>query len=249
MKAEKTIAYKLRTCGYPRCSPCYVTDYEAKDIDFACEYIDRIAEAGKSSNVFVDVGAHVGLWSLQMSEWYQCRYNVIPTIYALEPDRLNHRVLRSNAQQAETGIVPVQAAAWNTNKQLYLKPHANPGRHTVTEFSLNANLLSQVQGIALDTVASTPAKRNIDVIKIDVEGAELNVLNGARQILTDNKQLLLVIEYSVGHFKAYGYTPAQLTAFLAEHDYYPARPIDERTVKSIRTGEIKRVMFIKGEIA
>jgi len=102
--------------------------------------------------------------------------------------------------------------------------------------------------VALDSVAQTPAQQQIDVIKVDVEGAELFVMNGARGILSANKQLLCVLEYSVGHFAKYGVTTTQLTGFMQAHGYRPARPVDENTIESIGADDLKRVMFVKGEI-
>lgn len=245
---KSTVTQAFHTCGYRKCSPCRVQGYEATEINFVCAYLDRVASIGKLNAVFVDVGAHVGLWALSLSEWYRNRYNIVPTIYALEPDMDNYVQLRRNAQQALTGIVPIQVAAWNRREWLVLQRHDNPGRHQVVS-GTPKNLLERIQGVALDDVAWTKKMRQMDAIKIDVEGAELNVLNGACQILTDNEQLLVMIEYSISHFQKYGYTPAQLTAFMQQHDYRPVRSVDNRTIKNISAGEIKRVMFVKGDTA
>ncbi len=236
----------LQPCGYKKCSPCYIKGYESTEIDYVCNYLDAVTENGKLNGVFVDVGAHVGLWSLHMSEWYQHRYNIMPTIYAVEPDSANYVKLRLNAQQAPTGVIPVQVAAWNRNEWLSLKTDENPSRHCVTNIGIQEKC-ARVRGVMLDSVATS--RRQIDVIKIDVEGAELNVLNGARQILIENSQLLVMLEYSITHFEKYGYTVEQITTFMTQHDFQPARPVDKKTIENIRIGDIKRVMFIKGDIA
>lgn len=241
--------YRMHDCGYPDCAPCHMKGYESAEIDYVTSYLDRVVEAGKFNGVVVDIGAHVGLWSLCMSEWYQNRYNLIPAIYALEPESKNFVQLRRNAQQAMTGIIPVQAAAWNKNTWLNIKLNANPGRHQVTDLVNRTEQSMRVQAVALDNVAKSPEQRQIDFIKVDVEGAELLVMNGARGILSENEQLLVMLEYSVDYFIEYGVMPSQLTGFMRTHGYRPARPIDEKTVKTITTGELKRVMFVKGEIS
>lgn len=246
---SKSTVYTMRTCGYKKCSPCYVNNYEAKEIDYVTKYLDRVAEAGKLNGTFIDVGAHVGLWSLQMSEWYQCRYAIIPIIYALECESANYTKLRRNAVQAETGIIPAQIAAWHRDEWLYIKQHAHPARHQVVSISQQGSERMRVMGKALDDMASAPENRQIDVIKIDVEGAELNVLNGARALLDENEQLLVVIEYSVGHFVQYGYTCEQVTGFMQANGYRFARPVDKKTADGMIAGQVKRVMFVKGEIS
>lgn len=248
MTTEQTITYKMHPCSHAKCSPCRLRNYESIEIDYVTEYLDRIVEAGLLNGVFLDVGAHVGLWSLQMSEWYQCRYNIIPTIYAIEPDKDNVVQLKRNAMQAQTGIVPVWAAAWNTPDLLYLKASTHPARHRMVKNQEHVDMV-RIQGIALDGMASTTQQRQCDVIKIDVEGAELQVLNGARQILMDNDQLMVVVEYAPSHFKQYGYTADQITAFMKAHDFRCARPVDAATTEKMRSMDIKRVIFVKGDIS
>ncbi len=243
--SKETLAYTMRTCGNTACAPCYMKDYEATEMDIVCQYLDRVAERDKLDYTFVDVGAHVGLWSLCMSEWYQNRYNIVPTIYAMEPESRNYCALRVNAQQAETGIVPVQAAAWNMTKPLFINMGDQPGRHWVTDKGFAGHSALRVNGVALDDVSQRAPQ--IDVMKIDVEGAELNVLNGARNILMKNEQMLLVVEVSVDHFTRYGYTAQQLRRFLQQHDYYFARPADENILRRLKSGQVKRVFFVKGE--
>lgn len=245
---ENTVSYKFHTCGFKKCAPCYVKEYEGREIDYVCQYLDKLGEVGQLKGVFVDVGAHVGLWSMVLSEWYQNCTNVVPSIYAVEADELNYRQLVKNAAQPQTGITAINLAAWNKNETLVLKRNANPGRHKVVTAQFTQPNEPRVQAIVLDSIATSKEQRQIDVIKIDVEGAELNVLNGARQIMNDNEQLLIVVEYSIGHFSEYGYRITQLTAFMKEHGFRLARPVDEKTAVNIRLGEVKRVMFIKGDI-
>ena len=251
-KQSRTV-YNLQGCGFPQCAPCYALGYEGREMAFVCGYLDRVVKAGKLNGVFVDVGAHVGLWSLAMSEWYQSRYKHTPNIYALECDPLNFKTLTLNAEQENTGITPLQLAAWSNSDWVGLKRDKNPGRHKVfptLNISRKESIVDafRVQGVALDALATTQNSRQMDVIKIDVEGAELNVLNGAREILNVNDQLLVMVEYSTDHFNEYGHTPKQMTAFMTVNGYRPVRPEDKATIKTIKAGELKRVMFVKGEV-
>lgn len=241
--------YTMRTCGYKKCAPCSMRDYESVEIDYVCDYLDRVAEKGGLTGIFLDLGAHVGLWSLSLSEWYINRYAQIPHILALEAEANNYQKLVTNAQQAETGIVPIHVAVWNVDTQLRIQEHENPGRHMVVDMcGPAANLVTQVRGVALDTIANTPEKRNIDGIKVDIEGAELLAMNGARGILAENKQIIVVLEYSVSHFASYGYRAEQLTAFMISHGFRTARKQDKEVTDKLTAGQIKRVIFVKGEI-
>jgi FkbM family methyltransferase len=223
--------------------------YEATEIDYVCDYLDRITLFGKLNGVFVDIGAHVGLWSLSMSEWYINRYAIVPIIYALEPESKNFMQLCRNAQQSDTGIRPVQAAAWNKNTHLFLKTNENPGRHQVIDVKSQQAQMMRVQAVALDNVVRDDANRQIDAIKIDVEGAELQVLNGARGIFDANKNLLVVVEYSIEHLAEYGTHPNQITGFMQMNGFTPARELDKHIVETICVDDLKRVIFIKGDLS
>jgi hypothetical protein len=63
-----------------------------------------------------------------------------------------------------------------------------------------------------------PTDLPIALIKIDVEGAELDVLRGARQTITRYRPAL-IIEHDTGPAAVYGATPAMLHEFLDEAGY------------------------------
>jgi len=64
--------------------------------------------------------------------------------------------------------------------------------------------------------------QRLDFIKIDVEGSELFVLQGGKQIITKFRPVILV-EISEENFKAAGYTSAAVEMFFKEINYQPKR--------------------------
>jgi FkbM family methyltransferase len=74
--------------------------------------------------------------------------------------------------------------------------------------------------VTIDTIDGTvPAGTAIDLVKIDVEGAELQVFRGAQRLLSECGPTLL-FEHAPYTAAAYGTTPAALHALLArEHGY------------------------------
>jgi len=86
-----------------------------------------------------------------------------------------------------------------------------------------------VQVERLDDVL--PPDHRVDLIKIDVEGGELGVLQGATRILTTYKPLV-IFEHGLGASEFYGSTPSQVFAVLAKaglhvsllNDYIAGRP-------------------------
>ena len=143
---------------------------------------------------FVDVGAHIG--------YYTCiaaKLSPDARIYAFEMDRQNFELLQKNITLNQVqNIEAHQAAVTNSNDEAwYIKETDSPS----SGFELSNNvesdshfgILVSVEGISLDSFFS---KKTVlpDLIKIDVEGAELQVLEGMRQLLqTTNPQLFLEI--------------------------------------------------------
>jgi hypothetical protein len=70
----------------------------------------------------------------------------------------------------------------------------------------------------LDAYAAARNVARVDLIKIDVEGAELGVLQGAANLLARDHPLLH-LEVSYGWARAFGYGPAEVVAFLAGLGY------------------------------
>jgi FkbM family methyltransferase len=77
-------------------------------------------------------------------------------------------------------------------------------------------ILITVQTERLDDVI--PLNLPIKIIKIDVEGAELGVMQGAAKLLSKHKPLL-IFETGVGGSDVYGTTPEKIFAFLSGLNY------------------------------
>ena len=81
--------------------------------------------------------------------------------------------------------------------------------------------------VVIDTLDErVPPDTPIDLIKIDVEGAELQVLEGGERLLAAGHPALL-FEHAAYTAEAYGTTPAMLHALLVEHHAYTVSRFDE----------------------
>lgn len=69
--------------------------------------------------------------------------------------------------------------------------------------------------ITTDTLDNIIGNSRVDMIKIDVEGAELLVLRGAKGTIKRNKPVI-VFEHGLGGADSYGHTPEQVFELLAE---------------------------------
>jgi FkbM family methyltransferase len=134
--------------------------------------------ANKKIDTAVDIGAHVGTWTLRLALF--CK-----RVVAFEPHLLAYKTLLKNLEiNRINNVVAENLAVWNKSKgiklSLYKYPsHSSPLEKHPMESQTGEKLNEvDVQAISLDDYL----KKNdyqIDLIKIDVEGGEVRVVEGA----------------------------------------------------------------------
>ncbi len=114
----------------------------------------------------VDAGAHAGLFSLVASAHAR-------SVLALEPHPGNHELLSKNVEaNGANNVTVLKKALWSSSSPVALSEGSNSmGPYISNEGELNA------EGI---TLADLAGGRDIDLLKLDIEGAEANVLTAAR---------------------------------------------------------------------
>lgn len=137
-------------------------------------------------DIFLDVGANCGHWSLQLAHRFQ-------RIYAFEPQpELAAQLCEAFLAADLPGIVyPFALGHQHAVRELYCVAT----RSTVASFTrredLRDSVVRRVITLPLDELSSAwPG--SIDFVKVDVEGAELEVLQGAERTLAKYVPTLLV---------------------------------------------------------
>jgi len=232
-------------CTDEKCTACNIPHYEYNARKCVHQYLDRLIKAGKVTGVFIDGGAHVGLWSLNIAQHYTKR-RTVHNIFAFEPNGSTFKILQQNAA-AQGGITPIQFALWNRTQDLFLKSTAMSAGNYVSVDDREGETVTKVKAIALDDMI-TGNKTRIDGIKLDIEGAELLALNGLRQLLGANDNLILVVEFSIGWQRRFGYTTEQLLSFIQRSGFRFARKEDRMRYAKMREPQVKTLCFVKGDI-
>lgn len=148
-----------------------------------------VTDIVKQGMTVIDVGAHIGYYSLYFAK---CAG---PTgrIFSFEPVPENFELLRKNVLLNQISwIQAFSNAVYSCTKDISLfvpEESANPGEASVVEDRGTRQIL--VHAVALDSFCSSGNIRP-DVIKLDVEGAELDVLLGARTTIERYSPKLLI---------------------------------------------------------
>ena len=159
----------------------------------------------KPNDLFIDVGANLGMHTLAAAHAMQGRGRII----AFEPFEPTQRLLAKSIWMngfAEMTEIH-QAAVSNRGGHQTLFLGATCGHHSLFPLTTPSTLAPppvEVALVRLDDVV--PGGTKVDLIKIDVEGAELDVLESARQIIASNPCIALIVEFGFSHLARTGHT-------------------------------------------
>jgi len=131
----------------------------------------------------LDVGANIGQWSVWLSEEVGENGMVI----ALEPDSGSFGWLRRNLR-GRKNVRTVKVAAWSENGWVGFEP-----THDFYHSRISSTSHFRVPTITIDSLVEKLGIGVANAIKVDVEGAEANVLRGARKTLEKMKLVLVEI--------------------------------------------------------
>ena len=163
----------------------------------------------------VDVGANIGYFTLLMAD----RVGPQGKVIAFEPLAENFRILQENIQlNGHTNVVAENLALMSRTERIELRS-ATPGAITwVASVRIDQNSAVESQGVeavTLDEYVQQKGIAKVDFLKIDVEGAEASVLEGAANVLNRDKPVLLIEMHELDRFK--DQHPAILK--LRDHNY------------------------------
>ena len=152
-----------------------------------------------AADVLVDVGANVGMYSVLVAAWKGCR------VYAFEPEALNFALLNRNIHGNNLDkLVTAYPAALGDRAGLSVlhlsSVSAGNSGHSLdasVDFKLAPRKSAFVQGSVaarLDDLVRDDAIPQPTRIKIDVDGFEHKVVDGALKTITDPRLHSLLIE-------------------------------------------------------
>ena len=209
----------------------YVGLPEFEDMSFVLHFL-------KKDDLFLDIGANVGVYSLLASGIKQAK-----TI-AFEPVPLTYNYLKKNItiNQLNELITPLNIGLADKNGKLYFTSDGDTTNHVTT--SKNNNSI-EVEVKTLDNITENIITTDT-LIKMDVEGFEIKVLEGASNILQNPFLFALIVELN-GCGKRYGFNDVEVDKTLVENgfDKYNYNPFTRQLTKIENFHKEKNTLYIK----
>ena len=159
----------------------------------------------KPKPVIFDIGAYVGDTIKQFKTSFPESY-----IHAFEPFDESFSILKNRFQKTEKLFLNNIAVGESSVSDAKMYITQNKGSSSLLKPTKDANqfwegnplLLKEEVKVDVTTIDSYCQKQNIksiDILKIDVQGSEINVLKGATQMLKEKRIKLIFTEISIAH--------------------------------------------------
>jgi FkbM family methyltransferase len=158
------------------------------------ENVYRIHEYHFSGDkVFIDIGANIGSVTLYVDNFNKYLEEKI-TVYAVEPEKNNLDLLNYNILNNTTeNITVVDSAIWYKEDTLAV---SNKGGNSSIVYETDGDF-SYVKAITLEQLFDKYKIKEVDVMKIDIEGAEFDlIINTPPEILAKIKYITLEFDKS-----------------------------------------------------
>ena len=188
LKKKKINLYTPNKISSFRASTFYTKEEET------IRWIDKF---GKKNNIFFDIGANIGLYSLYYSSLYKS------SVYSFEPDFQNLYLFKKNIilndLQKYINIIPNPVNNQNCFGKLIYNINNLSGSSDIffndikslknKNFKKISMLAVKIDDLTKNSIIPYPA-----LIKIDVDGSEIDVIQGAYRTLTSKKCKSVLVE-------------------------------------------------------
>jgi FkbM family methyltransferase len=168
----------------------------------------------KEGDIVIDIGAHIGRYTITSSKQIGNTGKVV----AIEADPDNFELLKRNiALNNLTNVLPLNYAVFSTRTRIKLYEQSASAKYNSVMLTRAAKTKNYVEVNAdtLDSILKHNGINQVNWIKIDVEGAEFEVLKGSAETLSRENISLLVEVHNIkdpSHYR-------NIVDFLNHHNY------------------------------
>ena len=191
-ETKRALRLRVRDCRQAVFARLYTSDISVLEEIFVRRVYADLTSKIPNLQYVIDCGANVGYSSL-----YFLRHHSVCRVLAIEPDEENFVLCcRNLAAELESGRAHVlRAAAWSGEEDLRVNEGGEEWARTVhTADAPAASCARLVRGHSLGTLVQLSGFPYVDILKIDIEGAELEVFQNGIDSGLLNRVRVVAIE-------------------------------------------------------
>jgi FkbM family methyltransferase len=197
-------------------------------------FFDFMSKYLKLGMIVFDIGANIGQYTLLAGK----RVGRNGQVHSFEPaDRefsLLHRSIKHNGLNNIT-LQNKAVSDFDGYSQLNVFPDGQGAYNTLGKPSHNviAQTKSQsvkVECVTIDSYITQNKIDFVDLVKIDVEGGEINVLKGATSLLSRDDAPLIMCEFGDETLAGFGYVGSQLHTYFESLGYLITEPSEKKSI-------------------
>jgi FkbM family methyltransferase len=194
----------------------------------------------RSGMTVLDVGAHIGYFTLVAGK------HVGPTgrVWSFEPDPANRESLErnvdANGMRDRVSILPLAVASSVGQATLY-RVAGDTGSSTMYPSNGGGERIA-VSRTSLDTWADSMGWPQVDLVKMDTEGAEATVLAGMTELFERNPSMVVVLELQADALEAASEDPADFVAHLLAARGRRVELLDDRRSRPLTSRDVTRLV-------
>ena len=180
--------------------------------------IDTLMRLLTKDGVFVDLGANEGYFSILAG----IRVGPTGSVIAIEPQERLAPVIRENVRLNDLKNVKLVQSAISDKEgeaTLYLLPDLNTGGSSFTKRTRYAVPTQTTHTMTLEQLFDTHGLGHVDLLKVDIEGAEYEALMGSPAVFANRRVKALALELHPAILAQRGKDSADIESFLAGHGY------------------------------
>lgn len=199
---------------FKNCFPLYNYSYKRFKLKNDKTEIDVLKSLIKPGDHILDIGANIGFYAALLSEMT----GPGGTVYCFEPDGLNFSHLQKNAAKlSNVKLFNKAVAAEKGILKVYKSKLLNVDHRTYPVN--NYDSIEEIEAVSIDDMIAQGLIKQVNIIKIDIQGFELSAFTGMRQLLSAQSDLKIVAEYWPHGFKRAGVSALQFYDFFHELGY------------------------------
>lgn len=161
------------------------------------QFVEGIYERNyrlQNGDIIIDIGASLGFNTVDFSKKVGNEGKVI----AIEPDEENLAILQKNLElNGCENVTIVKKGVWSKKDKLHLQVKERGGGNSLVIAEGKIIGTVEIEVDTLDNILEQLGIKKVNLVKMDVEGAEIEAVKGMRKILSKNGTRVVIASYHI----------------------------------------------------